>query len=247
MRYLLGLCVVMLVACASPPKMDDKAPPPISAAAIPDAIPRYEPILAAGNKSPYRVHGKTYRVRSSADGYVEEGVASWYGLKFHGRQTSNGERFSVYSATAAHRSLPIPTYVRVTNLNNGRSMVVRVNDRGPFHSDRIIDLSYGAAVKLGFADQGTAPVRVEAIVVPETPLPQYTQLQLGAFASEAAAMALKQQASEVLVVPVVLLEADGPSGPLYRLRAGPFKNLDELKASQQLLATMGLPEGQPLP
>lgn len=247
MRYLLTLCMVLVVACAAPSKTPDVAPPPISAAAVPDAVPRYEPILTAGNKSPYRVHGKTYHVLKSAQGYAAEGVASWYGLKFHGRQTSNGERFSVYGATAAHRSLPIPTYVRVTNLDNGRSMIVRVNDRGPFHPNRIIDLSYGAAVKLGFADRGTAPVRVEAIVMPETSMPNYTQLQLGAFASEAAALRLKQKASEILLVPLVLQQSDGPNGVLYRLRAGPFSSVDELKASQQLLAAMGLPQGQPLP
>ena len=104
-----------------------------------------------------------YTVRASARGYREQGVASWYGMKFQGRPTANGEIFDVFGATAAHRSLPIPTYVRVTNLGNDRSVVLRVNDRGPFHPDRLIDLSYGAALQLGFAEQGTAAVLVESL------------------------------------------------------------------------------------
>ena len=108
-----------------------------------------------GNKSPYEVFGKRYTVMPSADGYTEEGVASWYGMKFQGRRTSNGEIFDVYKATAAHKSLPLPSYLRVTNLENNASLIVRVNDRGPFVGDRLIDVSYGVAVKLGFAEQGT--------------------------------------------------------------------------------------------
>jgi rare lipoprotein A len=109
------------------------------------------------------VFGKQYRVMPTAAGYREQGTASWYGVKFHGRPTSSGERYDMYRLTAAHKSLPIPTYVRVTNLDNQKSTVVRVNDRGPFHEHRIIDLSYAGAVKLGFADRGTARVLVEVV------------------------------------------------------------------------------------
>lgn len=130
---------------------------------IPDAVPRREPRTVAGNKSPYTVLGKTYQVLSSADDYRERGFASWYGQKFHGRLTSNGEVYDMYGMTAAHKSLPIPTFVQVTNVDNGKSVIVRVNDRGPFHGDRIIDLTYAAAKKLGFVDQGTAEVEVVAI------------------------------------------------------------------------------------
>lgn len=130
---------------------------------IPDAVPKDEVRTAAGNKSPYRVLGKTYHVTSAPEGYREEGIASWYGTKFHGRRTSNGEIYNMYGMTAAHRSLPIPSYVRVTNKRNKRSVVVRVNDRGPFHGNRIIDLTYSAAKKLGYVNQGTAPVIVEYI------------------------------------------------------------------------------------
>src|SRR5690606_2164274 len=130
---------------------------------IPEPEVADEPRSAYGNRSPYKVLGKTYTVRDSAEGYVERGIASYYGNKFHGRRTSNLEVYDMYAFTAAHRSLPLPSFVRVTNLENGRSVVVRVNDRGPFHGDRLIDLSYAAAVKLGYRDKGTARVEVRGL------------------------------------------------------------------------------------
>ena len=131
---------------------------------IQDVIP--EPInrTMAGNRSPYTVNGRSYRVMASEEGFQETGLASWYGEKFHGHATSNGEIFDMYQVSAAHTRLPIPSFARVTNLENQRSIIVRVNDRGPFHNERIIDLSFAAAYKLGFADQGTALVHVESIV-----------------------------------------------------------------------------------
>lgn len=136
---------------------------------IQDAVPRRETITSAGNKNPYTVLGKTYRILPSSKGYRARGTASWYGTKFHGESTANGERYDVYAMTAAHTTLPIPTYVQVTNLENGRRAIVRVNDRGPFVNDRIIDLSYAAAVKLGYANKGTAQVEVAAIDVDNWP------------------------------------------------------------------------------
>lgn len=130
---------------------------------VKDAVPRAEPKSRGGNKSPYRVLGKTYHVMPSAVGYNAEGTASWYGKKFHGHLTSNGEVYDMYEMSAAHKSLPLPTYLRVTNLANGRQVVVRVNDRGPFHGKRLIDLSYAAAYKLDMLKAGTARVRLEAI------------------------------------------------------------------------------------
>lgn len=141
----------------------DGAGKPVDTRTIPDAVPKLEPITRAGNKSPYTVFGKTYFVMANSDNFSQTGTASWYGRKFHGRKTSNGEIYNMYAMTAAHKSLPIPSYVRVTNLENKRSIVVRVNDRGPFHGPRIIDLSYVAALKLGYADKGTAKVLVEVI------------------------------------------------------------------------------------
>ena len=133
---------------------------------IPDAIPQAEFKSRSGNPETYVIEGVTYRVMDTSDGYREEGIASWYGGYFHGRRTSSGDVYDMYLMTAAHTSLPLPTYVRVTNLDNGRSVVLRVNDRGPFVDDRIIDLSFAAATKLGMADQGTAEVEVVALDPP---------------------------------------------------------------------------------
>ena len=130
---------------------------------LPDIVPKWEPKSRGGNKSPYEVWGKKYWVMDSAQGYVAEGTASWYGNKFHGHKTSNGETYDMYTFSAAHKSLPLPTYLKVTNLDNQRSVIVRVNDRGPFHGDRLIDLSYAAAARLDYHKKGLARVRVEAI------------------------------------------------------------------------------------
>jgi len=126
----------------------------------PDPIPRDEPLSASGNSLSYVVFGKRYYRMASARGFDQQGVASWYGRKFHGRLTASGERYDMFSMTAAHKSLPLPTYARVTNLANNKSIVVRINDRGPFVDDRLIDLSYAAAAKLDMLSAGTANVRV---------------------------------------------------------------------------------------
>ena len=137
--------------------------PPIDVGKIPEPVPKAEPRSRYGNKASYQVLGKTYRVMSDSRGYVERGIASWYGNKFHGFMTSSFETYDMYAFSAAHKTLPLPSYARVTNLDNGKSVVVRVNDRGPFHDNRIIDLSYAAAVKIGVWPKGTAPVEVRAI------------------------------------------------------------------------------------
>ncbi|RUR30570.1 septal ring lytic transglycosylase RlpA family protein [Vreelandella nanhaiensis] len=136
-------------------------PPDVSS--VPDAEPRIEPLSRAGNRPTYEVWGKTYHVMPDASGYAKQGTASWYGEKFHGYATSNGEIYDMYKMSAAHRSLPLPTFARVTSLDNGQSVIVRVNDRGPFHSDREIDLSYAAAARLGILDNGTGHVKVEVV------------------------------------------------------------------------------------
>ncbi|MEO5703144.1 MAG: septal ring lytic transglycosylase RlpA family protein [Gammaproteobacteria bacterium] len=132
-------------------------------ASIPEPVPRVEPRARYGNPANYEVFGKVYHTLRSSTGYVERGIASWYGTKFHGRRTSSGEPYDLYGITAAHKSLPLPAYVRVTNLQNGRTLIVRVNDRGPFHENRVIDLSYAAASKLGILATGTGLVEVRAI------------------------------------------------------------------------------------
>jgi rare lipoprotein A len=161
--------MVLLTACALLPKTGgyyrDDGPGDRDLRKIvdvPDAIPRNEPRSATGNK-PYRVNGKTYYPLADGRGYRERGVASWYGKMFHGRRTSSGEPYDMYTMTAAHRTLPLPSYVRVRNLNNDRVVVVRVNDRGPFLHNRLIDLSYAAAGKLGIVGQGTGLVEIETV------------------------------------------------------------------------------------
>ena len=147
------------------PHIQDSAPddPLHDVDQIPEPDVVDEPRSRYGNRSPYKVLGKSYSVRDSAEGYVEQGIASYYGNKFHGRRTSNLEVYDMYAFTAAHKSLPLPSFARVTNLDNGKSVVVRVNDRGPFHAGRVIDLSYAAAVKLGYRSQGTARVEVRGL------------------------------------------------------------------------------------
>lgn len=131
---------------------------------VKDAVPRYEPYTRGGNKN-YTVWGQDYEVWQEVESYRDEGLASWYGAKFHGYHTSNGEVYDMYTMTAAHKNLPLPSFLRVTNKENGKQVVVRVNDRGPFHDGRVVDLSYAAAYKLGMLDTGTAAVKVELIKV----------------------------------------------------------------------------------
>ncbi len=130
---------------------------------IPDAVPVSVEQSRYGNPDSYEVMGKTYHVMSSAEGFRQKGIASWYGNKFHGRRTSSGEEYNMYAMTAAHKTLPIPVFVEVTNLDNGRKAIVKVNDRGPFHEGRIIDLSYAAATKLGVSQTGTANVSIRVV------------------------------------------------------------------------------------
>lgn len=181
-------CCVLLVAvvvsgCGSAPRRTSDVPtPPVGVEAdgaplqqvdfdsIAEPEPQMEPYSKYGNPPYYEVNGRLYHTLRSSAGYVERGIASWYGTKFHGRRTSSGEPYDLYAVTAAHKTLPLPSYVLVTNLNNGRNLVVRVNDRGPFHGERLIDLSYAAAGKLGVLPTGTALVEVRAIQ-PGEPLP----------------------------------------------------------------------------
>ena len=146
------------------PGVSDSGPSAaIDVSALREPVPRREPRARTGNRSPYTVLGKVYRVLDSPAGYHARGIASWYGTKFNGRATSSGELYDICSFTAAHKTLPLPSYVRVSNLDNGRSLVVRVNDRGPFHDGRVMDLSYAAAVRLGVDRTGTAHVQLDAI------------------------------------------------------------------------------------
>jgi len=267
--------LLLLVSCAtqSPDTREGKVPPgsaaapasryavthdfaplkPISPDEVFDAVPRADPLLAVGNMSPYVVDGVTYEVLDDYRGYREQGIASWYGAKFSGHETSNGELYDVYLPSAAHKSLPIPSYARVTNLENGNSIVVRVNDRGPFHSDRLIDLSYAAAVKLGYMEEGTARVEVAVINIAGVDDRRddlygiYRYLQLGAFGKEATARTLMREVQELLHAPVFISQVDTGGTLLYRVRVGPVANTSELLALQQQLQDRGYGAGQPLP
>ena len=164
------LVLAVLAGCASSDKKggyykDDgpEAKPPSNLDAIADATPRPEPLHKWANR-PYQAMGKNYTPLTSVQPFKQRGMASWYGKQFHGNKTSSGELYDMYKMTAAHPTLPIPSYVRVTRVSNGKSVIVRVNDRGPFHSSRVIDLSYVAAYKLGYIQAGAAEVTLEAIV-----------------------------------------------------------------------------------
>ncbi len=231
----------------------------INVASIPDAVPRVEPRSANGNPPSYTVLGHTYHVMQSSRGYVERGIASWYGTKFHGRTTSSGEIYSMYKMTAAHKTLPIPSYVEVTNLENGRKVVVRVNDRGPFHPNRIIDLSYVAAKKLGIASSGTglvevrsidprywrpersAPAPVKATYHPPLKPENTLYIQAGAFASRYNAEQLKKKLGVLLPKQNVQM-AYLASDKLYRVRIGPLSNVDTADKVAQTISNNGYPE-----
>ncbi len=236
-----------------------QTPPDLSA--VGDAIPRAEPASRYGNPRSYEVWGNTYYTSSTSRGYRERGEASWYGTKFHGRRTSSGERYDMYAMTAAHKSLPLPVYVQVTNLRNGRAVVVKVNDRGPFHGDRIIDLSYAAAVKLGFVDAGTAPVEVVALPPHQTlrrddpptakvaavrqpavqPIPAGNMyLQVGAFADLANAQRMLVELDGELPGRVRIHELQGTDG-VYRVRVGPLSDAEATTVRREL-GSMGITE-----
>ncbi|WP_417760403.1 septal ring lytic transglycosylase RlpA family protein [Shewanella sp.] len=235
------LLALLLVGCASQNtsntdngryKMDkDKAPeeaPDLSH--VQDAEPRYEPYSKQGNKD-YEVWGQSYQVMPNAAGYSEVGMASWYGMKFHGHLTSNGEKYDMYAMSAAHKSLPLPSYVRVTNLKNNKSAIVRVNDRGPFHSTRIIDVSYAAAYKLGMLDTGTTQVRVEVIMTdsPESRAVSNSNTTKVNFYIQVFASSSKQKVTE-LTAPLEqkfsLKSRIEQRDDVYRLQLGPINNED---------------------
>jgi rare lipoprotein A len=177
---LLSCCIVLLAACSSTPRTPtsdtgrtsplpasserDGPPlnPPADIALTPDAQPQIEPIRAGGPNKPYEVQGERYTPLTEDKPITQSGLASWYGRKFHGRPTASGELYSMYAMTAAHRTLPIPSYARIRNPKNGKEVIVRVNDRGPFHSQRVVDLSYAAAAKLDIL-HGVSPVEIERI------------------------------------------------------------------------------------
>ncbi len=242
--------VLLLAGCSTtshPPTKDGPPKHPINIHAIQDAQPKFEPYSKYGNPPSYVVFNRRYYTQKSAVAHKETGIASWYGSKFHGRRTSSGEIFNMYTMTAAHKTLPLPTYARVTNLENKRSIIVKINDRGPFHDHRIIDLSYAAAAKLGFADKGTARVQLETITFPQhneqaavSPPASQTQtfqhyIQVGAFKNRQHAERLQNKLKALHPSATVTRRASQEPS-LFRVRLGPFNSRDE---ATQLASTVG--------
>lgn len=257
---LLGLLSALLVACSGGGSgrysmKHDKAPDrAVDVSHVQDAVPRIEPKSRGGNKSPYTVLGKSYRVMPSALGYVETGTASWYGRKFHGHKTSNGEVYDMYGMSAAHKALPLPTYLRVTNLANNRQVIVRVNDRGPFHGNRLIDLSYAAASKLDMLKKGTARVRLEAIdprtwgnngqtVAEPTNLASVAgqYLQVGAYSNRDSANFVAGQVQNAVQQAVQVRAVVVQGRTLHRVIVGPLAQDVVLASLIQRIELMGYP------
>ena len=214
----------VVVACSTTPPSPDRtdgAPihPPRDLAQLPDPIPHNEPPSKYGNKSPYEVFGKTYYVMPNPENYREFGTASWYGTKFHGQSTSSGEPYDMYKLTAAHRTLPFETMVRVTNLSNGKSTTVRITDRGPFVENRIIDLSLAAAREIESVGPGVVPVRVEVLSPGVDPTTGFFTVQVGAFRDRGNAERLRERLN-LSYSPIFIQQYDAPEGVFYRVRVG---------------------------
>ncbi|HTP39281.1 MAG TPA: septal ring lytic transglycosylase RlpA family protein [Steroidobacteraceae bacterium] len=267
-----GLGVALLLAaCGSQPAKPTgshagvaplPAPPP-DAALVPDATPRVEERSKYGNPAFYVVAGQRYVVLASSAGYSERGVASWYGPGFHGVNTAMGEPYDMYGMTAAHRTLPIPCYARITNLGNGRSVVVRINDRGPFVANRIVDLSYSAALKLDMVRTGTAFVQLDVLspgspviagnstlatdtaatapvpTPPPVPVEQKLYVQVGAFSDAANTDRAVRRLRAAHVDGVLVSSATSNGRTLQRVRVGPVSTVDAFDALVARLATLG--------
>lgn len=263
---LAGLGLLLVSACTTTPPAEeyeyeygspadrlrpDYAPDgtkrPFTNGPIAEPTPRVEEKSGLGNPPYYEVDGVVYHVMDSGNGYKDAGVASWYGQKFHGRRTSSGEVYDMYQFTAAHKTLPLPSYARVTNLDNGQSVIVKINDRGPFKKNRIIDLSYAAAKKLGYMDQGTARVEVEVLASPrnagqvnaaqfaqagELELPPMEEqkdnaqlfVQVGAFADPLRADTLAARLRDHFGQPISISGVDVNGQTLQRVRIGPLRD-----------------------
>jgi len=272
----LAVLALALAACGTAPRKasqpaegprkpsyySDDGPPdsvPANLAQIPDAVPRDEPYNRYANK-PYTVFGRTYTPVLNKEPTKERGIASWYGKKFHGQKTASGEPYDMFAMTAAHPTLPIPSYAKVTNVKTGQSCVVRINDRGPFHTDRIIDLSYAAASRIGIAAPGSGMVEVErvfastgaapVVVATAAPRPPTVEtpmviedrglwLQIGAFSSRESADIFREQAARELSWNNEPLDVS-PRDGFFRVRLGPYRNRGEADAiAQKVQQTLG--------
>ena len=266
-RVLIMLFLIILSACTTVEKQEQDSGPtrPVDWTKVKPVIPKKEAPSRYGNPESYEVYGLTYRTLNSSEKFKQKGVASWYGTKFHGRRTSSGEPYDMLKLTAAHKTLPIPCYVRVTNKDNGRSLIVRVNDRGPFVKSRIIDLSYAAAHQLGMAEKGTANVEIEAINFESTAaikrksvkktinakkpraVPSESNknryIQVGAYSQHKNAQKLARVLDREIQLPVTVSSILRAGQKLYRVRIGPILSLD---IAEQLADVLNLKElGKP--
>ena len=248
--------IVLLVGCSSREKAEpvviiDGEPEtiPIDTASIEDAIPQYEPWSASVNPESYVVLGKEYRVLPSNKGFTQQGIATWYGTKFHQKKTATGETYDMFKMTAAHKTLPIPSYVQVTNLDNQRSVIVKVNDRGPFHEHRIIDLSYIAAVKLGLDKVGTGFVDVLAVqpgdvkVATNSVIAKKIYYQIGAFAVLENAILLQEKVAAVQLTKNRIVSGVAPESSLFKLQIGPISSVAEADDITLKLKNIGIESG----
>ena len=239
---------------------DDSVPsgPPPDLSKLVEPVPKVEPRSLYGNKSPYSVLGQSYTVLPTAHGYVERGIASFYGNKFHKYKTSNLEDYDMYQFSAAHKTLPLPSFARVTNLQNGKSVVVRINDRGPFMQNRLIDLSYAAAVKIGIWPRGTGLVEVRAIdpgePLQELPPAQDVKaagqvgpgiyLQVGAFSDMANADRVADRLRQANFAPVQVVDIQVGGHSVRRVRVGPLADVERADEVTDKIENMGLPRPQ---
>jgi rare lipoprotein A len=258
--------LLTLAACATAPRRA-YPPPAANAADVPDATPRAEPRSVHGNPSFYDVNGHRYQVLASAEGYVERGVASWYGPDFHGHNTSSGEPYDMYGMTAAHKTLPLPCYARITNLGNGRSIVVRINDRGPFVANRIVDLSYSAAMRLDVVRTGTALVELRTLgpasdsgAAPPAPLATppapiepagaiagavpALYIQVGAYADARNAQRVLARLQDAGLATVFARTGEADGRHLQRVRVGPIATVEQFDTLAARLATLGFPDAR---
>jgi rare lipoprotein A len=260
----LSLVIFALLNGCSTARRDGPPSYNVDVSKIPNAIPRIEPLSRIGNK-PYTVFGKKYYVLSSSRNYEEHGIASWYGTKFDGRHTSNGERYNMLAMTAAHKTLPLPTYVEVTNLKNGRKVIVKVTDRGPFEASRLIDLSYAAAKKLGMLGHGTAIVNVRAITPVDNSIftnhfflaknfkknrleakidnkfvnHSVVYLQVGVFHNKLNAEKLKKRLVLLIESPVYI-RLLAHNNKLYRVQIGPLQDAVTIAQINRQLRAIGI-------
>lgn len=248
---LLLICMLGLTSCSHLSKHDGPPQYYVDETRVPNAIPRCEPHAKYGNMRCYHVLGKRYYTLKSSKNYEAVGIASWYGTKFHAKRTSSGERYNMLSMTAAHKSLPLPTYVEVTNLKNHRKIIVKVNDRGPFKSNRIIDLSYVAAKKLHMLGPGTALVRVKAIdprtygkplrfannTAAHSHFSKPVYLQVGSFRKKAHAKQLQRELFALLQTPVSMKKK---RGSWYHVEVGPVRGVAALNRITRRLKILGI-------